>query len=159
MTNFLQDTDSHSWPDSGFHFEDFTTSAEEHTNAFRLRGESNPTRQARDILLKIENPSVAEQLGKLLLIIDKTLDIVRQRADDSSRIPLLRPHIDEDGSILLEWVFSDFRIGFNIEPNPEDSGWHLVSNKRLSESIESKQLINNMNELVFKSIDFIIKNT
>ena len=33
----------------------------------------------------------------------------------------------EDGSLLVEWIFTHFRIGFSLEPEKQDSGWFLVS--------------------------------
>ena len=158
MTSFLQDTDSQSWPESGLHFDlkDLTTS-EEQADTFRLRGESNPTRQARDIVSQIQNPNVAEQLDKLLSIIDKIFIVATQRGVDLSRIPPLQAHIDEDSSVLLEWIFPDFRIGFNIELNPDDSGYHIVSNKNLGEKTESGQLMN-MHELIIRLFNFIVLN-
>lgn len=160
MTSFLQDTDSQSWPESGLHFDlkDLTTSIEGQADTFRLRGESNPTRQARDIVSQIQNPNVAEQLDKLLSLIDIIFYYVaQQRGVDLSCIPPLHAHVDEDGSVLLEWIFPDFRIGFNIEPNPDDSGYHMVSNKKLGERTESGQLAN-MGEIITFLLKFIFTN-
>jgi len=159
MTNFLQDTDSTNWPESGLNFDsrDLTTSSERHANTFRLRGESNPTRQVRKIVSKIENSDVIKQLDKLLSIIDEIFNVTQQSVDLSS-IPPLNSHIDEDGSVFLEWIFPDFRIGFNIEPNPEDSGWHILSNKKLGERTESGQLAENMNVIILRLLDFILNN-
>lgn len=35
----------------------------------------------------------------------------------------------DDESILIEWIFDKYRIGINIEPDKEESGWFLVSDK------------------------------
>ena len=123
MTSFLQDTDSQSWPESGLH--DLTTSIEGQADTFRLRGESNPTRQARDIVSQIQNPNVAEQLDKLLSLIDKIFYYVAQQR--------------------------------GVEPNPDDSGYHMVSNKKLSERTESGQLAN-MGEIIIFLLKFIFTN-
>jgi len=124
-----------------------------------LRWEANPTRQARDTVSQIKNSDVTKQLDKLLSSIDKIFNDAPQRGVDLSCIPPLHAHIDEDGSVLLEWIFSDFRIGFNIEPNPDDSGWHLVSNKTLNEYTASGQLADtNMNEIIIRLLNFIHSN-
>jgi hypothetical protein len=84
---------------------------------------------------------------------------VRQERSDLTDIPPICAHLSEDGSVLLEWIFSDFRIGFNIEPNPDESGWHLISNKRLGEIAVSKPLPRNlarMSETIAMLIDFIV---
>ena len=35
----------------------------------------------------------------------------------------------EDGSILLEWLFKDWRIGISIEKNRAESSWYIVARK------------------------------
>jgi len=158
MTNFLQDTDSQSRSEEGFSFNDYVTSdIEDQADSFRLCGESNPVKQARKIIPQIENPCVAKQLDSLLLIVDKIVSTLMKFEEDLKLIPPLQPHVEEDGSVLLQWVFPDFRIGFNIEPNPTDSGWHLVANKRLGDITASGQLTN-MREITIILIDFIRSN-
>jgi hypothetical protein len=46
---------------------------------------------------------------------------------ESGVVPKIHTSEDEDGAILIEWVFSDVRIGLNIEKNKKESGWHVVS--------------------------------
>jgi len=144
MTNFLQETDSQSWAERALSssLSDVTSEKEGQPDAFRLCREYNLVKQARDIIPQIENTSVAEQLDRLLTIINIVIvGMAKQEEVDLSYIPPLHAHIDEDGSVLLEWAFPDFRIGFNIEQNPENSGWHLVTNKKLGDKTESGQLV------------------
>ena len=35
--------------------------------------------------------------------------------------------------MLIEWIFENFRVGFTIEKNSEESGWYLVSGKNLGQ--------------------------
>jgi hypothetical protein len=49
-------------------------------------------------------------------------------------LPPVRASLEEDGSVLIEWMTQDFRLGFNIEPNPTDSGWYVVTSKRIGET-------------------------
>lgn len=159
MTSFSQDTDSQSWPkfDLPFDIKDVTTSPEEHSDTFRLPGESDPVRQAKEIFSQIQNPCVAEQLDKLLSTIYILFSATPREARELSSIPPLRAHVDEDGSVLLEWIFSDFRVGFNIEPNPDDSGWHLVSDKINNVYTASGQL-GDMNEIITFLLNLIFSN-
>ena len=158
MTNFLQDTDSQSRSEEGFSFNNYVTSdIEGEADTFRLRGESNPVKQARKIIPQIENPCVAKQLDSLLSFINKIVSTLMQLEEDLNLIPPLHPHVEEDGSVLLQWVFPDFRIGFNIEPNPNDSGWHLVANKKLGDITASGQLTN-IGEITIILLDFIRSN-
>ena len=159
MTNFLQETDPQSWPEEGFSFSlsDVTLDIEGQADTFRLRGESNPVKQARKIIPQIENAEVAKQVDRLLSFINKIVNIAEQKEVDLSHIPPLHAYVEEDGSVLLEWVFPNFRIGFNIESNPDNSGWHLVSNKKLGDMTASGQLAN-MGEITILLLDFILSN-
>ena len=66
---------------------------------------------------------VTERARELLLIIQETILHFRGFGFDLGHLPPLQAFNVDDGSVLIEWIFGNFRIGFNIEPNPEDSGW------------------------------------
>ena len=43
-------------------------------------------------------------------------------------LPEIHAHKEEeDGSIIVEWIFPGFRFGLNIEKDKKESGWHVVS--------------------------------
>lgn len=160
MMEFLQKTNSQSWAEEGtsFSLSDATSDIEGDGKTFRLRGEWNLVNQARAIIPQIENTNVAEQVDRLLTIINVIIvTMAEQKGADLSYTPPLQPHFEEDGSVLLEWTFPDFRIGFNIEPNPDDSGWHLVTNKKLGDKTESGQLVD-MIKIVMHLSDFILSH-
>ena len=46
---------------------------------------------------------------------------------DINRIPPLHAVALEDGSFLIEWIFSKYRVGFALERKKRDSIWYLVS--------------------------------
>jgi len=163
MTNFGQDTDSHPGQDSSsdipvrIELRDVTTGTSEGARSLSFLGESNPVRKARTVIPQIENTAVAEQLDKLLLMIRKMIEIAQRERPDLRDIPPLLAHIDEDGAVLVEWIFPDFRVGFNIEPNPNESGWYLVSNKKLNNFTVSGQL-GNMDAIIRTLLRFILPN-
>ena len=51
--------------------------------------------------------------------------------------PPLSASIATDGSLLVEWIFSDKRLGFNVEPNQDESGWYFVSSETAGGYCES----------------------
>ncbi|MBN2132807.1 MAG: hypothetical protein JW741_25125 [Sedimentisphaerales bacterium] len=125
--------------------------------SFALYGESDPISQAKSIVSRIEDPCVAEQVERLLSVIHKLITAVRQVKADLPGIPPLHAYQSEDGSVFVEWIFPDFRIGFNIESNQEDSGWHLVSNERLGEVTASGQLTSER-EIMVLFVQFVLPN-
>lgn len=46
--------------------------------------------------------------------------------------PMNTPIIDED-SILIEWCFDDFRLGFNVEEDESENSWFLVTTQKLGD--------------------------
>jgi len=163
MTNSSQETDPRQalCDSTGYSLpaamSDVTTGVGGQTASFPLYGESDPVSEARSIVSKIEDPCVAKQVERLLFVIHKLIEAVRQVRADLRDIPPLHAYQSEDSSVLVEWVFPDFRIGFNIESNQEDSGWHLVSNKRLGEVTASGQLTSDR-EIMVLLTKFVLPN-
>ena len=79
------------------------------------------------------NPSVAKQTRSLLLAMQNTMSAFEKWGFELGAAPSLKAYEDDDDSVLVEWIFTNFRIGFTIEPNPKESGWYLVSNKKIKE--------------------------
>jgi len=50
-------------------------------------------------------------------------------ADMEKLIPRNKPYVHkaDDGSILMEWCFKEWRMGIAIEKNPEESSWYVVA--------------------------------
>ena len=173
MTDFPQETSPRTTPHSSRDYplpvglSDVTSDINGGPESLSFAGESDPIRQPREIIPRVDNPCVAEQLERLLSIIGQMIQLVKQERETRERkrrevndmppLPPLHAHIDKDGSVLIEWIFPDFRVGFNIEPDPEDSGWHLVSNKKVGEITASGQLTNT-GEIVAALLDFILPN-
>ena len=112
-------------------------------------------------ITKTKNKEVAKETQKLLFIIQKTIFLFKHAGFDLSNVPPLHTINVDDGSVLIEWIFNDFRIGFSIEPNKEDSSWYLVSNKKLGEINISGYISTNIDieMLISKLINFIISNS
>ncbi len=139
-----------------------TAATNEQVFSLPRSGIRDPLRSVIDISKQIQDSSVAEQVTGLVAAINRILCHVQQRCGDLIEIPQLRAHFEEDGSVSLEWIFPDFRIGFNIESNPDDSGWHLISNKKLGAIAMSQPLpkdFKNKSETIARLIEFILANT
>ncbi len=162
MKNVSQGNDSNETPNSLDDHplepsgSDVTHGADDSIPAFSFLSESNPTKEAWEILSKISNQSISDQTKSLLNSIDAVIGITKETTGGYGRIPPLRAYLDEDGSVLIEWIIGDFRIGFNIEPNAEDSGWQMVSNKKMGEITLSGQLQDKKD--IIRLINTIIKN-
>jgi hypothetical protein len=117
-------------------------------------------RAAWELAHKIENESVAKDAKRLLSILQETISAFHQFQFDVHDIPPMQAFIAEDGSALFEWIFRDYRIGFNIERNPQDSGWFLVTNRKLGEISACGFLSGvDMNPLILWLLNFVLSHS
>jgi hypothetical protein len=65
---------------------------------------------------------------RILTIIQSKVNSFRAVSTYLDDLPQLRATAPEDDSLLIEWNFEGFRIGFNIEPDPNENSWYLISN-------------------------------
>ena len=91
------------------------------------------TKPAWSSVGQVENQKVADEATRILGIITETSLTFQRRGIDLARLPQLHAFSVQDGSILIEWIFDDFRVGFSIEPIPSESSWYLVSNAKLGD--------------------------
>jgi hypothetical protein len=88
---------------------------------------------AWDLTFKVGNKQLAADARRVLVLIQQTVTTLHKIGLDLSYLPQLQAFLAEDGSFLLEWIFSDYRIGFSIEPNEAESSWYLITNRKLGE--------------------------
>jgi len=115
-------------------------SARLYRHVIRLPRASGLLEKAWSAIPEIENQEIAAEATRLLTAIDQTVQTFQESRVDLSGVPPLQLFRPDDGSILFEWIFDDFRVGFSIEPNPEESSWYLVSTPNLGEISASGRL-------------------
>jgi len=115
---------------------------------------------ALNIVRQVNNRDVKANAINLLAVFKEIFTILKQAGYDITRFPPLRAiHLDDD-SLLIEWVFTDIRIGFSFEIDPIKNSWYLVTNKKLEELSESGYLTNdNFKSVVLRIFDFVLKNS
>lgn len=89
------------------------------------------TKDARALLPSIPDKRVADAAKDLLIVIEEIAYSMAAGGIDMDALPSVQASESQDGSLSLEWATPDFRLGFNIEPNPEDSGWYLATSRQL----------------------------
>jgi hypothetical protein len=95
---------------------------------------SRITEQARAILPKVINQQMSQVIKNLIIIIEEVTSKFAATGYDINLLPPLIASISEDKSVSLNWISPDYRIGFNIEPNVNDSSWFLITTKHLNEN-------------------------
>jgi hypothetical protein len=131
-----------------------------YTNYLPIPIGSDLFKAAWELIHKIENKSVAKDANRMLAILQEMVSTFHQFQFDVHDIPPLQAFVADDGAALFEWIFKDYRIGFNIEPNPKDSGWFLVTNRNLGEISASGFLSGiEVNPLILWLLNFILSHS
>ena len=110
---------------------------------------------------QVEDEQVADEARRILSIIAETVLISQKRGVDLEHLPHLHAFDVQDGSILIEWIFDDFRVGFSIEPIPSESSWYLVSNAKLGDIGESGYISQDESEtqtLMLRLLNFVMSH-
>jgi len=115
--------------------------------------QNNLTKLAREDLLGIDNRQVAKQATVILDILESQLQYY-----DFTILPSIRVAELGDGGIILEWIFENFRMGFNLETNHDKSGYFLVSKESAGEIRSSGYLKGLKLETIIQSLLTIVLN-
>jgi len=115
---------------------------------------------ALQTLQETSNREVADKARDILLTIQEAIEMLEAPRHDLDYLPRLYADNVEDGSVLLEWIFPDFRIGFSVEPDPEESSWQLASGERLGTIAAFGYTRGiNLRKLVWWLLGFVIPNS
>ena len=111
---------------------------------------------AWDVAVNHSNQNIVSNSKKLLLTIQKTVSIFQLYKFEIGNLPKLHAFIEEDGSLLIEWTFGQFRIGFNFDNENSDSSWYFVSLENIG-NINAYGSLSDVNEkTIFWLINFAI---
>lgn len=121
---------------------------------------SSSVESAWEVISGLENEDVARLSKKVLTSIQHTLTSLCALNFAHCDFPDLHAFIDDEGIVSIEWIFSQFRIGFVIDTIITDSSWYLVSNGELGDTNASGYLFeNDINKHVQWLISFVISNS
>ena len=110
---------------------------------------------------QVNNQKVADEARRILWIITETSLTFQSQGVDLGHLPQFHAFAVQDGSILIEWIFDDFRVGFSIEPIPTESSWYLVSNAKLGDIGESGNISQDeveIQNLISEFLSFVISH-
>jgi len=79
---------------------------------------------------EISNLDVQQRSLRLMWHVKEVLNRFERRGMDLSNLPNWYAAVLNDGGLSIEWIFNDFRIGFTVEKQDNDSGWLLVSTRK-----------------------------
>jgi len=98
-----------------------------------------------------DNEMFKEPINHFIQFFEKNFDV------DSDK-PLCINELEEDNSLIIEWIFKDCRFGFSLESNLDESSYYFVSNKKYGEFMVSGMFNDPFNEKVLKIInDYVVR--
>jgi len=75
-------------------------------------------------------------------------------------LPPLKLNILDDGSVLIEWIFKDFRIGFSFEIKESESGWSITSSQEFNNKNAYGDLSSlNMEDVLENILSIVLVNS
>jgi hypothetical protein len=110
-------------------------------------------------VFNIPNDKVRRTTSQFLNTFQRIFILNRTRIEASGYLPPLKIRCIDDESVLIEWIFKDFRIGFSIELVVSESSWYLVSNDNLGEVSAGGDLnLPDVDSLLSKLLSFVLSN-
>jgi hypothetical protein len=118
------------------------------------------TRDAKIAASHLASKEMEQAANGVLNALEKSARTYRAIGGDVERLEPVRVFLPEDGSLVLEWINPDFRIGFNIEPQVAESGWYIVTTERFGNAGMHRSLVNTqMDEVATLALNFLTANT
>jgi hypothetical protein len=120
----------------------------------------NVFRKLNLTLLGKADPRIRQNTIVFLQIFAEIIIDNRNSFKTVGTLPSLIINMLEDGSVLVEWGFKDFKIGFSFELNDEESSWYIVTNEKFQDANASGRLIyNSCKDLLLSLLRFVASNT
>jgi|GEM_PF-3016123 len=162
-------SDIQNWADSQQNIDSFADIQnwicnETHGGGFEDAFVSNTVLRIIDPVLPViketKNRGVADEATGLIALIKKLMIGLQYLNFDIGKFPPLNAVCLADDSLLIEWIFQTFRIGFVLETKKEESSWYLVSTIDKTDFNESGRLSDiDKEQLVRKLVSFLISYT
>jgi hypothetical protein len=124
---------------------------------YELPANFNIIAKAMNTLSKIQKPDIHQYALDVLKTFQEVVLEYVNKIEEIGRLPSLDLDVLQDGSVLIEWIFNDFRLGISLEEDLNESSWYLVSkngsggdvsNFGLLHLIDMKTLIHQMFEII-----------
>ena len=83
---------------------------------------------------KINDKKIIGQVRELLTIFLELINEFRNSGHNIRNLPALVGSALEDGSFLIEWILTNYHVGFVVETDSKESAWYLVEKGEKTDS-------------------------
>lgn len=114
-----------------------------------------------DALQTLTNPTVKDETIVFLGRVNAYLQTVSLTSHATNYLSKLNLIEQDDGVVLIEWNFQNFRIGFLIEPKNEESSYYIISEDKEIGSFmaETRRIGRRYDEVIEKIVRYVLENT
>lgn len=119
----------------------FAHNVNEYINYFCVNESINVFRKFDFSQITQCSTDTSRQISDFVQIFMQAILENRQQFADGIQLPSLIWNMLGQESHLIEWIFKDFRIGFSIENDEDDSSWFVVANEKFQNLNASGKLI------------------
>ena len=107
----------------------------------------------------IVNPAVNEKVMQILNALNESIANIPDINNFDRYLAKLHLVEQEDKSILIEWIYQNFRIGFVVCEPVEDSYYFFVSHNDGTFVSKSVKIKDNINSLAQDIVQYVVRNT
>lgn len=109
----------------------------------------------------LSNDNVKKKIKNFMLVLQRNLVIQNDVFENfNNYLPPLLMNELEDGSVVIEWIYSNFRVVFSFEVNDSESFAMLLTSKEYSDlNITYSLNKDSVNDTVKSLLSFIVSNT
>ena len=109
----------------------------------------------------LSNPDVKKHTINILDTLNKSLQNINNYKNIPNYLSKLNVIEQSDLAALIEWNFQNFRVGFSIEPDLNESSYFIVSEDKSIGSFvaETKKVGSEITIAVEKILEYVIRNT
>ena len=114
-----------------------------------------------ETVASLSNPDVKKYTINVLDTLNKSLLNINNYNNLSNYLSKLNVIEQTDLSALIEWNFQNFRVGFSIEPDLNESSYFIVSEDKSIGSFvaDTKKVGSEINIAIEKIVEYVIRNT
>ncbi len=139
---------------------DVTDSERNQKYLFHIPSSINILSNSMEIINKITDETQKQKIIAIVSTFEEIVVSLKSKLEEMnlSLPPLYFSLNEEDNSILIEWIFYNFRIGISVEKDTTKSFWYLVSREVVDKNLSGDLKEYNLFDLILSLFQYVLNN-
>jgi hypothetical protein len=114
-----------------------------------------------EAVVSLSNADVKKHTFDVLNMLNSSLREINNYSNLSNYLSRINVIEQIDSAALIEWSFQNFRVGFSIEPDMNESSYFIVSEDKSTGSFiaDTKKVGSEIDAAIEKIVEYVIRNT